>query len=114
VMGVSMHYVKIVGGGVVVAGLVVAVIVLAVEVARLSKENNSKGEQPWDKDFRLPQQLQADNYEIFIHPDLEKDTFTGKLTLTFDLTDTLDYMPLHQKGLNVSNPSIEQVGAPGR
>lgn len=101
------HYVKIVGIGAVVVALVVTGIVLAVV---LTADDGAGGvDRPWDTDYRLPEQLHAENYDLLVHPDIDADEFSGRLVLTLQLTAPLDFLPLHQKGLNVTNPTLEAV-----
>jgi hypothetical protein len=105
------HYVKIGGIGTVVVALVVTGIVLG--GGRTGDDGGGAADaQPWDTDYRLPAQLIAENYKLFVHPDIDADEFSGRLALTLQLTAPLAYLPLHQKGLNVSNPALEQVQPP--
>lgn len=108
VCGMPAHYVKFVGIGAVVVALVITGIVLGVVLTRDDGAGDAD-DRPWDTDYRLPEQLHAENYELLLHPDMVTDEFSGRLTLTLRLTAPLAYLPLHQKGLNVSNPALEKV-----
>ncbi|XP_065343747.1 aminopeptidase A-like isoform X1 [Cloeon dipterum] len=110
-MSFKKHYLKYVVGGIVIFGLAVAVIVLAVEVARLSDElNNKNPEEPWKTNYRLPEQLIPDYYVVNIHPNMETSKFTGSMFLYVDINGgSLNYLPIHQKGLAITNPTIASV-----
>ena len=35
----------------------------------------------WEEDYRIPNDTYANHYDLYLHPDLEAGTFTGKVTV---------------------------------
>jgi hypothetical protein len=134
-MGAVLYYTKIIGGGLLAAGLVIGVIVLGIEVARLSSElEEIKNDQevttsipgtttedpesldPWDREYRLSDSLVPEHYDLYIFPkfhNVENETFTGVVKIKFSLTENQEYIVIHQKGLNISNPSLKIITGGG-
>ncbi|KOC69924.1 Glutamyl aminopeptidase [Habropoda laboriosa] len=52
--------------------------------------------------FRLSKEVKPLHYDVYLHPDLEKGTFQGKVTILIDVQDRRSYVALHQKDLNIT------------
>ncbi|CAK9820780.1 Glutamyl aminopeptidase [Anthophora plagiata] len=57
--------------------------------------------------FRLPKEVRPMHYDIYLHPDLEKGTFQGKVTILIDVLDRRSYVALHQKDLNITSTKLK-------
>lgn len=55
-----------------------------------------------DVSFRLPKEVKPIHYDLFLHPNLQEGTFSGKVTILLDVLDTRRTIALHQKGLAIS------------
>ncbi|KZC09844.1 Glutamyl aminopeptidase [Dufourea novaeangliae] len=56
--------------------------------------------------FRLPSQVKPLRYDVYLHPDLEKGTFNGEVTILIDVQDRRSYVAVHQKDLNITSTSL--------
>lgn len=52
--------------------------------------------------FRLPKDVKPLHYDVYLHPDLEKGTFEGKVTILIDVMERRRHIALHQKDLNIT------------
>ncbi|XP_017880399.2 glutamyl aminopeptidase-like [Ceratina calcarata] len=59
-----------------------------------------------DLSFRLPKEVKPLHYDVYLHPDLEKGTFQGKVTILIDVADKRSYIALHQKDLNITAAAL--------
>lgn len=59
-----------------------------------------------DLSFRLPKEVKPLHYDVYLHPDLEKGTFQGKVTILIDVLDRRSYIALHQKDLNITSTAL--------
>ncbi|XP_012276537.1 glutamyl aminopeptidase [Orussus abietinus] len=66
-------------------------------------------EPPADLTFRLPQEVKPVHYDLYLHPDLEKGTFQGKVTISIDVVDKRSYIALHQKDLNITSTKLTTI-----
>ena len=41
----------------------------------------AKRGKPWEDDYRIPNDTYAHHYDLYLHPDLEAGTFSGKVTV---------------------------------
>ena len=41
----------------------------------------AKRSKPWEDDYRIPNDTYAHHYDLYLHPDLEAGTFSGKVTV---------------------------------
>ncbi|XP_014211540.1 glutamyl aminopeptidase [Copidosoma floridanum] len=64
-----------------------------------------------DKNFRLSQSVRPLNYDLYLHPDIEKGTFTGKVSILIDVSLNRKHLQLHQKDLNVTVVSLQPHGS---
>ncbi|XP_076239529.1 glutamyl aminopeptidase [Calliopsis andreniformis] len=60
-----------------------------------------------DLSFRLPKDVKPLHYDIYLHPDLEKGTFQGKVTILIDVLGRRNYIALHQKDLNITSTTLK-------
>ncbi|CAL7934097.1 unnamed protein product [Xylocopa violacea] len=60
-----------------------------------------------DLSFRLPKEVKPLHYDVYLHPDLEKGTFRGKVTILIDVVDRRSYIALHQKELNITSTTLK-------
>ena len=60
---------------------------------------------PW-KDIRLPRSVLPDAYEIFLHPNLTRSVFSGKVTVRCSVVDSTDFLVFHVKDLNVTGVAL--------
>ncbi|KAK1134886.1 hypothetical protein K0M31_007653 [Melipona bicolor] len=59
-----------------------------------------------DLSFRLPKEVKPLHYDVYLHPDLEKGTFQGKVTILIDVLNRRSYIALHQKDLNITSTAL--------
>jgi RimJ/RimL family protein N-acetyltransferase len=57
--------------------------------------------------FRLPKIIKPMTYELLMHPDLKKKTFSGSVKIKIDVQEPVDYIALHSKKLNISKVWLE-------
>lgn len=60
-----------------------------------------------DLSFRLPKEVKPLHYDVYLHPDLDKGTFQGKVTILIDVFDRRSYIALHQKDLNITRTTLK-------
>lgn len=60
-----------------------------------------------DLSFRLPTEVKPLHYDVYLHPDLEKGTYHGKVTILIDVIDRRSNIVLHQKDLNITNTTLK-------
>lgn len=58
-------------------------------------------------DNRLSKSITPENYDIFIFPDLEKFTFTGKESITLNILKETNKIILHSLNLGISSASLK-------
>lgn len=46
---------------------------------------------------------------MFLHPNLEKGTFSGIVDVTLNITAPCDYISIHHKGLTITNSKLKSV-----
>ncbi|XP_076673126.1 glutamyl aminopeptidase isoform X2 [Andrena cerasifolii] len=60
-----------------------------------------------DLSFRLPKDVKPLHYDVYLHPDLEKGTYQGKVMILIDVLDRRNYIALHQKDLNITSTTLK-------
>lgn len=60
--------------------------------------------------FRLPKEVHPEHYDLLLHPDLDKETFSGTVAILFYVEDTRKFIALHQKDLEITNAKIRTCG----
>ena len=68
--------------------------------------NAEATEKPWENSYRLPQTSIPLTYEIYLHPDMEKQTFTGKVSIQIQNTVEKDHLYLHVKSLHIMKSQV--------
>ena len=63
-------------------------------------------EKPSHDAFRLPKEVKPIHYDLLMHPDLEKGTYNGSVTILIDVLDKRSYISLHQKDLNITKTKL--------
>lgn len=64
--------------------------------------------EPWELDYRLPNDTLPLHYEIYLHPDLVSGTFTGKVAIHLNVTKPRDFVLIHIKYLTISSTSVHK------
>ena len=64
--------------------------------------------EPWQKDYRLPADTLPLHYEIYLHPDLIKGTFTGKIDIHINTTQPRDFLLVHIKYLTITSTKLRK------
>lgn len=65
---------------------------------------------PNNESFRLPKEVKPIHYDLFLHPNLQKKTFSGKVTILIDVLDDRRSIALHQKDLNITSVELKTYG----
>lgn len=63
-----------------------------------------------NESFRLPKEVKPIHYDLFLHPKLKENTFSGKVTILIDVLDDRRTIALHQKGLNITSAKLITYG----
>ena len=64
--------------------------------------------EPWELDYRLPNDTLPLHYEIYLHPDLIKGTFTGKVDVLLNVTKPRDFIVIHSKYLSITKTLLRE------
>ncbi|KAJ8675168.1 hypothetical protein QAD02_010954 [Eretmocerus hayati] len=64
---------------------------------------SAMSQQESDIPFRLPKAVKPLLYDLYLHPDLEKGTFQGKVSILINVAEKQRNIILHQKDLNISS-----------
>nr|XP_031842296.1 glutamyl aminopeptidase-like [Nomia melanderi]XP_031842297.1 glutamyl aminopeptidase-like [Nomia melanderi]XP_031842298.1 glutamyl aminopeptidase-like [Nomia melanderi]XP_031842299.1 glutamyl aminopeptidase-like [Nomia melanderi] len=79
-----------------------------VEAASYQYSHAIMNKEPIDElTFRLPQGIKPLHYDVYLHPDLEKGTFQGKVTILIEVFDSRSYIAVHQKDLNITSTNLK-------
>lgn len=57
--------------------------------------------------FRLAQEVKPVSYDLYLHPDLVKGTFEGRVSILVDVADKRKSITLHQKDLSISSVKLQ-------
>ena len=60
----------------------------------------------WETEYRLPQSVLPSHYELYLHPNLDEDTFSGHVTISLTLTEPRHFLSTHIKYLNVTKSEL--------
>ena len=60
----------------------------------------------WETEYRLPQSVQPEHYDLYLHPDLDDDTFKGHVTISLTLAEPRTFLSAHIKYLNVTKSEL--------
>ena len=71
-------------------------------------ENTTKSAPGWETDYRIPQSTQPLHYDVYLFPDLKKDTFNGKVAIDIQVTGTTprEFLVVHTKHLNITKTNL--------
>lgn len=56
--------------------------------------------------FRLPRSIKPITYNLLLHPDLNKKTFSGNVKIDIKVTEQMPFIALHSKFLNVTSTKL--------
>lgn len=56
--------------------------------------------------FRLPRSIKPIAYNLFLHPDLSKKTFSGNVKIEISVSEKVPFIALHSKFLNVTKTKL--------
>lgn len=63
---------------------------------------------PW-KDLRLPVAVIPEAYTIFLHANISKSYFEGRVEMTLDVVSDTNFIVFHSQDLNISDLSLYEV-----
>lgn len=72
----------------------------------MSSPTTKEPTEPWEKSYRLPTDTLPIHYEIYLHPDLSKGTFTGRVDVHMNITSERDFVLVHLKFLNITSSKM--------
>lgn len=64
--------------------------------------------EPWEIDYRLPNDTLPLHYEIYLYPDLTKATFTGTVDIHLNITKNRDFILVHTKYLDITSTKLRK------
>lgn len=56
--------------------------------------------------FRLPRAIKPLSYNLLLNPNLETKSFSGNVKIEFNVTETVPFVTLHSKFLNVTTNKL--------
>jgi hypothetical protein len=56
---------------------------------------------PWETDHRLPSDTEPIRYDIFLHPDLDNLTFSGKVVIQINVKSPRSFLLVNSKHLDI-------------
>lgn len=62
---------------------------------------------PWEDDFRIPADTYAKHYDLYLHPNMATDRFSGRVTITISTSQPRDSLLCHVKYLNVTKTEVK-------
>ena len=65
---------------------------------------------PWELDYRIPVDTQPIHYDVYLHPNLNDSTFSGKVGLDIDYIgdQERDFFVVHIQHLNITSTKLSQ------
>ena len=75
-------------------------------VTKLGERSNVGNRKPWEEDVRLPRHIIPLHYDIYLHPNLETDLFSGHVTIQIEVTQPSQHLQLHTKDLNITRTEL--------
>lgn len=61
---------------------------------------------PWEVNYRIPEDTLPIHYDLYMHPNLEADKFSGRVTIEIDAQQPRDHLLVHIKFLNVTSSDL--------
>jgi hypothetical protein len=62
---------------------------------------------PWQTDYRIPSDTRAAHYDLYLHPDLEGDSFLGRVGIDIVAKNRRDFFVVHVKHLSVKKTELK-------
>ncbi|XP_055614924.1 aminopeptidase A isoform X1 [Toxorhynchites rutilus septentrionalis] len=59
--------------------------------------------------FRLPRHITPRHYELLLHPDLDQQTFAGRVGIDIIISEPTDYIVLHSKQLLITDTLLKRL-----
>uniref|UniRef100_A0A182N6L7 glutamyl aminopeptidase n=1 Tax=Anopheles dirus TaxID=7168 RepID=A0A182N6L7_9DIPT len=63
--------------------------------------------------FRLPRHIRPVHYELWLHPDLQRETFSGRVGIELNVSESTNYIVLHSKKLSITETVLRALGELG-
>ena len=65
---------------------------------------------PWELDYRIPLDTQPLHYDVYLHPNLNDSTFSGKVGIDIDYRgdQERDFFVVHIQHLNITSTKLSQ------
>ncbi|XP_049276571.1 glutamyl aminopeptidase isoform X1 [Anopheles funestus] len=64
--------------------------------------------------FRLPRHVAPVHYELWLHPDLQRETFAGRVGIELNVSESTNYIVLHSKRLTITETLLRKLGVEER
>lgn len=65
--------------------------------------------RPWEADHRLPSDTDPIHYDIFLHPDLNNFTFSGKVVIQIHVKNPRSFLLVNTKYLDIFDTRLKKV-----
>lgn len=76
-------------------------------VRTLSKLEDNLRSKPEMNNYLLPKDVKPISYDLYLHPNLVTETFSGKITIETELLANKSEIRLHNNGLTIHNVQID-------
>ncbi|XP_058129124.1 aminopeptidase A-like [Anopheles ziemanni] len=63
--------------------------------------------------FRLPRHIRPVHYDLWLHPDLQRETFAGRVRIDLNVTEPTNYIVVHSKKLAITETVLRELAATG-
>lgn len=64
--------------------------------------------EPWEINYRLPNDTIPLHYDIFLHPNLAEATFSGTVDIHINLTKSRTFLLVHTKFLEITSTKLRK------
>jgi glutamyl aminopeptidase len=72
-----------------------------------SDETMNQNSPAWETEYRIPQSTQPLHYDVYLFPDLEKDTFSGRVAIDIEVSGPpREFLVLHTKYLEITKTKL--------
>ena len=68
-------------------------------------------EWPWEKNYRIPEDHLPVHYDLYLHPDLEAGTFSGRVGIQIDVRSKTTYLLAHTNYLNITKTNLKDMSS---
>ena len=62
--------------------------------------------KPWESDYRISQDTQPLHYDLYLFPNLQTDTFSGRVTIHIDARTPQAHLVAHVKNLKITATTV--------